>query len=145
MRYQNTSNAVATATTAAPARRATVTRLPVKRVRTRSKARAKSRVNTKVLAVVGVFVFFVGMWAFNLGTRVSIAEVKAQITECDKQIESLDSNKVTLEMQLESLYSFENIEEKAKSFGMMKSTDAQVKYINSHSKDKAEIVKDDKE
>lgn len=138
MRYNNTS----VAPVLSPARRATVTPLPVKRSRTREKAHSKAgaRIGVRTAAVVSVFIFFVGAWSFNLFTRAQISDVKDQIIACEESLKSLESENVSIEMQLENKVSYDNLETEAGKLGMVKRSDSQIKYINTRSEDTAEII-----
>ncbi len=145
MQYDNIGAARAIPA-ASPARRATVIPLPVKKQRTKTKARSRSqtRAGVRFATVAAVFVFFVGAWSFNLFTRAQICDVKDQIAVCDESIKSLESESVSLEMQLENKVSFDNLESGAKELGMVKRSDSQVKYISTQSEDKAQIISDKK-
>ena len=121
---------------AAPTRKATVTRLPVTRV----KSKAGTKVSSLVLLAITVSVMFAGIMSFNLFVRAQISDVKKDIIACDEMLKSLESEAICLEMELENKVSFENVESQAQSFGMVKTTDKQRKYITTLKEDKAHII-----
>ena len=125
---------------AAPARRTTVTRLPVTRVKSGVKSKAGTKVSSLVLLAITVSVIFVGILSFNLFVRAQISDIKKDIIACDEILKSLESEAICLEMELENKISFENVESQAQSFGMVKTTDKQRKYITTLKEDKAQIV-----
>ena len=138
------ADSTARATTyAAPRRRATVTKLPLKRTRTRAKVKTKTKVSAGVMIAAFTFVFFVGAWSFNLFTRSQIADMKKEIIACEETLKSLESESVSIEMQLENKISFQNVEEKAIALGMVKSSDSQHTYINTVTEDRAQIIDDE--
>lgn len=140
MQHADSTAVRATTSYAAPKRRATVTRLPVKR--TRARAKAKTQVSAGIMIAVFTFVFFIGAWSFNLFIRSQIADVKNEIIACEESLKKLESECVSIEMQIENKISFQNIEEKAIELGMVKSTDSQRNYINTVTQDKAQIIED---
>ena len=125
---------------AAPARRTTVTRLPVTRVKSGVKSKAGTKVSSLVLLAITVSVIFAGILSFNLFVRAQISDIKKDIIACDEILKSLESEAVCLEMELENKISFENVESQAQSFGMVKTTDKQRKYITTLKEDKAHII-----
>ena len=125
---------------AAPARRATVTRLPVTRVKSGVKSKAGTKVSSLVLLAITVSVIFAGILSFNLFVRAQISDIKKDIIACDEILKSLESEAICLEMELENKISFENVESQAQSFGMVKTTDKQRKYITTLKEDKAHII-----
>lgn len=125
---------------AAPARRTTVTRLPVTRVKSGVKSKAGTKVSSLVLLAITVSVIFAGILSFNLFVRAQISDIKKDIIACDEILKSLESEAICLEMELENKISFENVESQAQSFGMVKTTDKQRKYITTLKEDKAHII-----
>ena len=125
---------------AAPARRTTVTRLPVTRVKSGVKSKAGTKVSSLVLLAITVSVIFAGILSFNLFVRAQISDIKKDIIACDEILKSLESEAICLEMELENKISFENVESQAQSFGMVKTTDKQRKYIATLKEDKVQVI-----
>ena len=69
--------------------------------------------------------------------------MKKEIIACEETLKSLESESVSIEMQLENKISFQNVEEKAIALGMVKSSDSQHTYINTVTEDRAQIIDDE--
>lgn len=89
------------------------------------------------IAVAGIVLF---MLSFNIYTRAEINDVQAQIEDAKATIEELDSEKTMLQMKMENIISYSNLEQEAHRLGMQKKTKQQIHYFNSSDSDSAEII-----
>ena len=89
------------------------------------------------IAAAGVVLFIL---SFNIYTRAEINDVQAEIDKAKSTIEELDSEKTMLQMKMENIISYSNLEQEAQRLGMQKKTKRQIHYFNSAEGDSAEIV-----
>ena len=137
MRYDSTAYdynrlSVATAPKELPSTKAQIKAMP----RQDRKPKAKQSLALKI-AVAGIVLF---MLSFNIYTRAEINDVQAQIEDAKATIEELDSEQTMLEMKMENIISYSNLEQEAQRLGMQKKTKQQIHYFNSSISDSAEIV-----
>lgn len=112
--------------------KAKISTIPVKR----EKANSRSKLFIEMtVAVVMIF-----MVCFNIYTRSEISDTKKEISNLNSQIEELDSEYTALEMEMQNIVSYSNLEQEAAKLGMHKKTSSQVHYINTAGDDRAEIV-----
>lgn len=69
--------------------------------------------------------------------RIKINEVNSEIGEVKAAITELDSEKTSLEVEMQRRISFANLELEATQLGMRKMEKSNVKYIRVNDKDKA--------
>ena len=69
--------------------------------------------------------------------RIKINEVNSEIGEVRAAITELDSEKTSLEVEMQRRISFANLELEATQLGMRKMEKSNVKYIRVNDKDKA--------
>ncbi len=99
------------------------------------KAAARSKAINLILIGIVIAILCAGLY-----TRGLITEVKDEINTVKKEISTIDSNIVRLEMELESAVSFETLAEDAQKLGMRPKEKAQTIYITLNSEDKAEVL-----
>ena len=73
----------------------------------------------------------------NIMMRIKINEVNSEIGEVKAAITELDSEKTSLEVEMQRRISFANLELEATQLGMRKMEKSNVKYIRVNDKDKA--------
>lgn len=76
----------------------------------------------------------------NIYLRVEINDINKEISQADAKIRELNSKQVSLEMQLENLFSYKTLWEKAEEMGMQKRSDSQLHLIDTGVEDYAEII-----
>lgn len=98
-----------------------------------AKQRARRNVAARKLSVsafaVMVSVIVLAALCGNIFLRLQINEVNSEINNMKSQINAVDSEKTSLEMELERRISYSNIELEATEMGMQKKDKSQVKYI----------------
>lgn len=105
------------------------------------KERAKRRVATRSLSVsafaVMASVIILAALCGNIFLRLQINEVNSNINNMKAQINAVDSEKTSLDMEMEKRISYSNIEIEATEMGMQKKDKSQVKYIRVNEDDTA--------
>lgn len=104
-----------------------------KKRRTRAAAKSLSAPVTLVMAAVFVLAGLCG----NIMLRLKINEVNTQIGEVKAAITELDSEKTSLEVEMQRRISYANLELEATQLGMRKMEKSNVTYIRVNDKDKA--------
>lgn len=92
-----------------------------------------------VSAVIMVAILLCG----NVFSHVALNETRKSITDAQKNLADLKSEETRLEMQIESLLSYKNIEEAARELGMQKKEKRQVTYIETGITSFGEVVSAD--
>ena len=112
-----------------------IIKLPV----SKTKERANKRLATRKLSVsafaVMVSVIILAALCGNIFLRLQINEVNSDINNMKAQINAVDSEKTSLEMEMEKRISYSNIEIEATEMGMQKKDKSQVKYIRVNEND----------
>ena len=111
-----------------------------RRVRPRSSTSLKSllikRISASAFAVM-TCAFVVAAMCGNIFLRLQINEVNSQINDVKSEINALESKKTSLEVEVERMISYSNLEIEAAEIGMQKMDKNQVKYIRVNDKDTA--------
>lgn len=110
-----------------------IVKFPESKRQSRTRAKAKS-LSISAFAVMTA-VFMLAALCGNIYLRLQINEVDSQINAVNKQIGELDSEMISLEVELERKISYSNIELEATELGMKKKDKSQVKYIRVNDKD----------
>lgn len=113
---------------AEPVRKDNIVRLPKTKQQKRAKARAVRRLSASAFAVMTT-VFILGAMCGNIFIRLQINEVSSKINDVKAEINALESRKTELEVELERVVSYSNIELEATEIGMQKMDKDQVTYI----------------
>ena len=127
---------------AEPVRKDNIVKLPETRHQKHAKRRAVKRVSASAFAVMTA-VFMLAAMCGNIFLRLQINEVNSKINTVKSEINALTSEKTRLEVELERVISYSNIELEAAEIGMQKMDKSQVKYIRVNDKDTA-VTKDGK-
>ena len=98
--------------------------------RTKKRRRAAAKSLSSPAAFIMAATFILAGLCGNIMMRIKINEVRAAITE-------LDSEKTSLEVEMQRRISFANLELEATQLGMRKMEKSNVKYIRVNDKDKA--------
>jgi cell division protein FtsL len=113
---------------AEPVRKDNIIKLPQTKQQTRAKKHAVKRVSASAFAVMTA-VFVLAAMCGNIFLRLQINEVNSKINDVKTEINELESQKTALEVELERVVSYSNIELEAAEIGMQKMDKNQVKYI----------------
>ncbi len=119
-----------------PVRKDNIVKLPQTKQKRRTKARAVRRVSASAFAVMTT-VFVLAALCGNIFLRLQINEVNAKINDIKAEISALENTKTGLEVELERVVSYSNIELEAAEIGMQKMDKSQVKYIRVNDKNSA--------
>lgn len=101
--------------------------------------RHRQAVRQKLFAITAT-VLLVGLLCANIVMQVQVNETKSQINAAQTELDRLMSEETRLEMEMERLLSYKNIEQAAKELGMQKKEKSQVTYINTGAQSHAEVV-----
>ncbi len=127
---------------AEPVRKDNIVKIPQSKQQRHAKTRAVKRVSASALAVMTT-VFVLAALCGNIFLRLQINEVNSKISDLKSEINVLESEKTSLEVQLERVISYSNIELEAAEIGMQKMDKNQVKYIRVNDENTA-VTKDGK-
>lgn len=125
---------------AEPVRRDNIVKMPQTKHQKRAKKGAVKRVSASALAVLTT-VFVLAALCGNIFLRLQINEVNSKINVVKTEINELESQKTALEVELERVISYSNIELEAAEIGMQKMDKSQVKYIRVNDQNTA-VTKD---
>lgn len=125
---------------AEPVRKDNIVKLPETKHQKHAKRRAVKRVSASAFAVMSA-VFMLAAMCGNIFLRLQINEVNSKINTVKSEINALTSEKTRLEVELERVISYSNIELEAAEIGMQKMDKNQVKYIRVNDKNTA-VTKD---
>lgn len=103
--------------------------------------RHKEAVRSKTFAIVTT-ALLICMLCATIFLRVQVTETNSQIGNAQKELDALISEETRLEMEMERMISYKNIEEAAKELGMQKKDKSQVTYINTGAQSFGEVVGD---
>lgn len=121
---------------AEPIRKDNIVKLPQSKAQSRAKKRAVKRLSASAFAVMTT-VFVLAAMCGNIFLRLQINEVNSAINDIKTEINELQSQKTSLEVELERVISYSNIELEAAEIGMQKMDKDQVKYIRVNDKNTA--------
>lgn len=105
------------------------------RSKRRTRAAARSLASPALLIMTAVFIL-AGLCG-NIALRIKINEVNSEINGVKSAITELDSEKTSLEVEIQRRISYSNLELEATQLGMRKMEKSNVKYIRVNDKDKA--------
>lgn len=123
-----------------PVRKDNIVKLPRTKQQRRAKKRAVKHISASAFAIMTA-VFVLAAMCGNIFLRLQINEVNSKINDVKEEINVLESQKTSLEVEVERVISFSNIELEAAELGMQKMDKSQVKYIRVNDKNTA-ITKD---
>ena len=105
--------------------------------RTKKRRRAAAKSLSSPAAFIMAATFILAGLCGNIMMRIKINEVNSEISEVKAAITELDSEKTSLEVEVQRRISFANLELEATQLGMRKMEKSNVKYIRVNDKDKA--------
>lgn len=105
------------------------------RSRKRTRAAARGLASPALLIMTAVFIL-AGLCG-NIALRIKINEVNSEINGVRSAITELESEKTSLEVEVQRRISYSNLELEATQLGMRKMEKSNVKYIRVNDKDKA--------
>lgn len=120
-----------------------IVRLPQSTPKQRAKRKAAVRTISVSAFAVMTAVFMLAAMCGNIFLRLQINEVGAKIDTVKSEINTLQSQKTSLEVEFERIISYSNIELEATEIGMQKMDKSQVNYIRVNDKNTA-VTKDGK-
>ena len=112
-----------------------IVKLPETKVKERAhKKVAVRRLSVSAFAVMASVIVLAALCG-NIFLRLQINEVNSDINNMKAQINAVDSEKTSLDMEMEKRISYSNIEIEATEMGMQKKDKSQVKYIRVNEQD----------
>lgn len=116
--------------------RAEIVRMPKQKTNKASGRRARKQVS-RTTSIIMVGALLVTLICANIALRVEISEVNADTVKAKKELSALSGEETRLNMQLENMMSYKNIEEAAQAMGMRKMDKSQIVYIRVNDTNKA--------
>ena len=113
----------------------TVVKMPEKRIK-KAGPKARGRVSS-VATIVLLIAFMVGIVCMNIALRVEISEVNSDIINAKSELAAVSGEHTRLNVELERMVSYGNLEEAARELGMKKTDKSQIVYIKINETDKA--------
>lgn len=123
-----------------PGRRDNIVVLPKERMSAKKRRRAAAKSLSAPTAAVMAAVFILAALCGNIALRLQINEVNSEISDVKAAIRELESEKTSLEVEMQRRISFANLELEALQLGMRKMEKENVKYIRVNEKDAAKTV-----
>lgn len=111
--------------------------MPKTAERSKRRTRAAARSLTSPALLIMTAVFILAGLCGNIALRIKINEVNSEINGVKSAITELDSEKTSLEVEVQRRISYSNLELEATQLGMRKMEKSNVKYIRVNDKDKA--------
>ena len=111
--------------------------MPKTAERSKRRTRAAARSLTSPALLIMTAVFILAGLCGNIALRIKINEVNSEINGVKSAITELDSEKTSLEVEMQRRISYSNLELEATQLGMRKMEKSNVKYIRVNDKDKA--------
>lgn len=111
--------------------------MPKTAERSKRRTRAAARSLTSPALIIMTTVFILAGLCGNIALRIKINEVNSEINGVKSAITELDSEKTSLEVEVQRRISYSNLELEATQLGMRKMEKSNVKYIRVNDKDKA--------
>ena len=111
--------------------------MPKTAERSKRRTRAAARSLTSPALLIMTAVFILAGVCGNIALRIKINEVNSEINGVKSAITELDSEKTSLEVEIQRRISYSNLELEATQLGMRKMEKSNVKYIRVNDKDKA--------
>lgn len=111
--------------------------MPKTAERSKKRTRAAAKRLTSPALIIMTTVFILAGLCGNIALRIKINEVNSEINGVKSAITELDSEKTSLEVEVQRRISYSNLELEATQLGMRKMEKSNVKYIRVNDKDKA--------
>lgn len=111
--------------------------MPKTAERSKKRTRAAAKRLTSPALLIMTTVFILAGLCGNIALRIKINEVNSEINGVKSAITELDSEKTSLEVEVQRRISYSNLELEATQLGMRKMEKSNVKYIRVNDKDKA--------
>ena len=125
---------------AEPVRKDNIVKLPQTKQQKKAKTRVVKRISASAFAVM-TCTFVLAAMCGNIFLRLQINEVNSKINDVKNEINELESKKTSLEVEIERMISYSNLEVEAAEIGMQKMDKNQVKYIRVNDENTA-VTKD---
>lgn len=101
--------------------------------------RARASLRSRTFAVITTAIL-VAMLCATIVLRVQVTETNTKINAAQTELDRLKSEETRLQMEIERMTSYKNIEQAAIELGMQKKEKSQVTYINTGGESFAEVV-----
>ena len=121
----------------APRKKDNIVVMPRKAAANQKRARAAAKHLSAPVSLIMCAVFVLSALCGNIALRLKINEVNSEINDVKAAISELDSEKTSLEMEMERRISYANLELEAMQLGMSKPDKDDVKYIRVNDKNAA--------
>lgn len=115
--------------TAKPQKKDNIVVMPKKAAVSKKRKQAAARRLSAPVAAVMVAVFMLAGFCGNIALRLKINEVNSEINDVKTAIAELDSEKTSLEVEMQRRISYANLEFEAVQLGMIKPEKENVTYI----------------
>ncbi len=116
-------------TATAPKQRENIVVMPQKAAAARSRKKAAARRLSAPVSLVMCAIFVLAGFCGNIALRLQINEVNSEINDVKAAISELDSEKTSLEVEMQRRISYANLELEAVQLGMKKPEKEDVTYI----------------
>ncbi|MBQ9965278.1 MAG: hypothetical protein IJP22_00945 [Clostridia bacterium] len=114
--------------------------MPKNRTTTKKRQRAATKALSSSAFAVMATVFILAALCGNIALRLQINEVNSQINDMKHSLNELDSERTSLEVEMQRRISYSNIEFEATQMGMQKLSKDQVTYIKVNDKNAAKTA-----
>ncbi len=114
-----------------------VVALPADRRKANQRTRAAAKAMSPSVLLIMAAIFVLAGLCGNIALRLQINEVNSKISHMRTSINELDSQKTSLEVEVQRRISYANLELEAMELGMKKLEKDSVTYIRVHDKDTA--------
>lgn len=116
--------------------RAEIVKMPKKKASKAARRTARREVS-KTFSVVMIGILLVSMICAGIALRVEISEVNSQIIKAKNELAALSGEETRMDMEIQQMMSYKNIEAAALSMGMRKMDKSQIVYIRVNDTNKA--------
>lgn len=123
-----------------PRKRDNIVTLPADKVRTQKRTRAAAKAMSPSVLLIMATVFVLAGLCGNIALRLQINEVNSQISDMRASLNELDSQKTSLEVEVQRRISYANLELEAMELGMKKLEKDSVTYIRVNNKNTAKTA-----
>ena len=125
---------------AVPKEKENIVVMPKNRTITKKRQRAATKALSSSAFAVMATVFILAALCGNIALRLQINEVNSQINDMKHSLNELDSERTSLEVEMQRRISYSNIEFEATQMGMQKLSKDQVTYIKVNDKNAAKTA-----
>lgn len=125
---------------AVPKEKENIVVMPENRTTVKKRQRAATKALSSSAFAVMTAIFILAALCGNIALRLQINEVNSQINDMKHSLNELDSERTSLEVEMQRRISYSNIEFEATQMGMQKLSKDQVTYIKVNDKNAAKTA-----